>query len=110
MRVALSDGWDRTAQLSALAQILLDPNARTTRGFCALIEKDWTSFGHQFARRCGTRVGTDRKNHGDRQRSPVFLQFLDCVWQLLQQFPSEFEFAEVRHGATGGSGWSSWWR
>lgn len=29
------------------------------------------------------------------QRSPVFLLFLDCVWQLLQQFPSAFQFSEM---------------
>lgn len=28
-------------------------------------------------------------------QSPVFLLFLDCVWQLLQQFPSSFEFTEL---------------
>ena len=26
--------------------------------------------------------------------SPVFGQFIDCVWQLLQQFPSAFQFNE----------------
>ena len=28
-------------------------------------------------------------------QSPVFLLFLDCVWQLLQQFPTHFEFTET---------------
>jgi myotubularin-related protein 1/2 len=28
------------------------------------------------------------------QRSPVFLQFLDCVWQVMQQFPCAFQFGE----------------
>merc|ERR1719334_1998582 len=27
--------------------------------------------------------------------SPVFLHFLDCVWQLCRQFPSQFEFFEI---------------
>eukprot|EP00054_Salpingoeca_dolichothecata_P022605 m.148562 g.148562 ORF g.148562 m.148562 type:complete len:243 (-) comp24393_c0_seq4:166-894(-) len=29
-----------------------------------------------------------------KMRSPVFTLFLDCVWQLLQQYPCEFEFTE----------------
>lgn len=48
-----SDGWDRTSQLSALAQICLDPYFRTLEGFIVLVEKDWLSFGHQFRYRTG---------------------------------------------------------
>ena len=36
-----SDGWDRTSQLSALAQLLMDPYFRTIQGFQILICKDW---------------------------------------------------------------------
>lgn len=36
-----SDGWDRTAQLSSLGMILLDPYFRTIEGFQILIEKEW---------------------------------------------------------------------
>ena len=36
----------------------------------------------------------DRKNYKDKQRSPVFAQFLDCVYQLTRQFPNAFEFNE----------------
>ncbi|WWD22800.1 hypothetical protein CI109_107294 [Kwoniella shandongensis] len=48
-----SDGWDRTAQLSAVAQIALDPYYRTLDGFKILIEKDWLAFGHKFLDRSG---------------------------------------------------------
>jgi len=44
--VHCTDGWDRTAQLAALTEILLDGRFRTIRGFQQLIEKEWLSFGH----------------------------------------------------------------
>ena len=87
--VHCSDGWDRTAQLSSLSQILLDPFYRTINGFAILVEKDWLSFGHQFALRNGF---ADKEKQD--QASPIFLQFLDAVHQLLEQFPNSFEFNE----------------
>ena len=85
-----SDGWDRTSQLSSLSQILLDPFFRTINGFAVLIEKDWLSFGHQFA----LRNGINTKQSSEDQSSPIFLQFLDAVHQLLLQYPNSFEFNE----------------
>lgn len=35
--VHCSDGWDRTSQLAALAQLLLDPYFRTISGFMVLV-------------------------------------------------------------------------
>jgi myotubularin-related protein 6/7/8 len=51
--VHCSDGWDRTAQVSALAQIMLDPYYRTFDGFITLVQKDFLSFGHKFRDRNG---------------------------------------------------------
>lgn len=86
-----SDSWDRTPQLVALAELMLDPHYRTIRGFACLIEKEWCSFGHRFA----DRVGVDKDIvEQPEERSPVMLQFLDCVWQLTQQFPTSFAFNE----------------
>lgn len=89
--VHCSDGWDRTPQLVALAQLILDPYYRSIRGFAALVEKEWCSFGHKFADRIG--VGKDITDQPN-ERSPVMLQFLDCVWQMTRQFPTCFEFNE----------------
>eukprot|EP00347_Sterkiella_histriomuscorum_P008157 403346164 len=86
--VHCSDGWDRTAQLCSLAQIMMDPFYRTLKGFQVLIEKDWLSFGHMFHRR----YGHFGKNYKDEQRCPIFTQFLDAVHQLQHQFPTQFQF------------------
>jgi myotubularin-related protein 1/2 len=86
--VHCSDGWDRTAQLTALPMLMLDPYYRTIKGFEVLIEKEWLSFGHKFQQR----IGHGDDHHSDADRSPVFLQFIDCVWQITQQFPNAFEF------------------
>lgn len=90
-----SDGWDRTSQLSSVAMILLDPYYRTTKGFCILIEKEWCSFGHKFANRYG-HIATDHvdKNYAHGERAPIFVQFIDCVYQVVHQFPLAFEFTE----------------
>jgi len=86
--VHCSDGWNRTTQLVSLAQILLDPQARTLVGFAQLVEKEWVGFGYRFADRGDLGV----KGHPTNAFSPIFLMWLDCVWQIQQLQPSAFEF------------------
>jgi myotubularin-related protein 3/4 len=89
--VHCSDGWDRTPQITTLAEIMLDPYYRTIEGFQILVQREWIAFGHKFGDRCGHGVGASDSN----ERSPVFLQWLDCIYQLFMQNPIAFEFNEM---------------
>ncbi|KAB0344631.1 hypothetical protein FD754_021557 [Muntiacus muntjak] len=94
--VHCSDGWDRTSQVCSLGSLLLDPYYRTIRGFMVLIEKDWISFGHKFSESLYFLGGRCGHLDGDpKEVSPVFTQFLECVWHLTEQFPQAFEFNEA---------------
>ncbi|GBG33677.1 Myotubularin [Hondaea fermentalgiana] len=84
--VHCSDGFDRTPQLVCMARIILDANARTIDGFCQLLAVEWCSFGHKFAQRSSSR--------GSSEFSPIFVQFLDAVHNLVRQQPDVFEFNE----------------
>lgn len=86
-----SDGTDTTLLVTSLTQVILDPDCRTVRGFEALLERDWIQAGYPFADRCLKSSFAVSKL---RQESPVFLLFLDCVWQIWQQFSCSFEFSE----------------
>jgi hypothetical protein len=101
-----SHGWDRTGQVAALAQLLLDPFYRTRRGFAVVVEKDFMAFGHPFHTRCShgegkgisdstspSGVSNSSGSNDDGQVSPIFLQFLDCVYQIVSLYPECFEFS-----------------
>ena len=118
--VHCSDGWDRTSQLSSLAQLCLDPYYRTAQGLAVLIEKDWVSYGHRFSDRTGHLCGDKTafvaipgdnisaqaaflasvqkqfagSSHAFKETCPVFQQFLDCIYQIQRQFPERFEWSE----------------
>lgn len=85
----LGTGQDMNCIISSLTQIISDPYFRTKNGFQSLIQKDWVALGHHFAFRLG------HVQNPDLEPSPLFLLFLDCVWQLLQQHPRAFQISET---------------
>ena len=89
-----SDGWDRTTQLCCTSQLILEKRYRTLIGFICLIEKDWLSFGHQFRYRCGMYCPSDSPSNvaSENQKSPIFIQWLDAVYQIMMQNYNKFEF------------------
>ncbi|XP_045501274.1 myotubularin-related protein 10-B isoform X1 [Colias croceus] len=93
------DGVDYCAVVSSLTQLLLDPHYRSISGFQSLIQKEWLALGHPFCDRFGLpRPGMskeDLEKAPPSQVAPVFLLFLDCVWQLQSQFPAAFQFTET---------------
>lgn len=110
--VHCSDGWDRTPQLTSLAMILMDGYFRTIDGLAVIVESQWVAFGHRFGTRSGqscdvavrlsssdTATGAMRRLAAavadKREDSPVFLQFLDCLHQVMRQYPRSFEFNEA---------------
>ncbi|XP_061112044.1 myotubularin-related protein 11-like [Conger conger] len=79
---------DMAGVVSGLVQVMCDPHCRTRRGFQGLVQKEWVVAGHPFLSR-----GNYYQNR-DREEAPVFLLFLDSVWQLWAQFPSYFQLTE----------------
>ena len=58
-----------------------------TRTYSYAYIHDIRSARHATQRRCGHGESAD-----DEDTAPIFIQFLDCVWQMLQQYPTSFGF------------------
>ncbi|KAJ6654324.1 hypothetical protein lerEdw1_007246 [Lerista edwardsae] len=86
-----AEGTDATLLVTALAQVILDPDCRTLAGFQGLLEREWIQAGHPFRLRCARSAHSHARL---KQEAPVFLLFLDCTWQLGRQFPLSLEFGE----------------
>ena len=87
-----AEGMDSTLQVTSLTQVILDPDTRTIHGFEALIEREWLQAGHPFSLRCSNSAYAAANKNKDQ--SPAFLLFLDCVFQIYNQYPCSFEFGE----------------
>lgn len=82
------DGWVRARDAATRRSAVLSPPA----------PQEWLSFGHQFALRHGSHVhesGAPALLPPDEQQSPVFVQFVDAVWQLSELCPRAFEFSQL---------------
>ena len=51
-----------------------------------MVEKDWLAFGHRFDKL------TSPLRKGQGTQCPIFVQWLDCVHQMIEQNESAFEF------------------
>lgn len=113
---------DCSCIISSLTKICLNSEYRTIIGLENLIQKDWFLAGHLFFKRLHSTSSnstsedfvesnekrrssldsneslstqndnSNKSNKGDM--APTFLLFLDCLFQLLIQYPSEFEYNE----------------
>ncbi|XP_033972149.1 myotubularin-related protein 10 [Trematomus bernacchii] len=79
---------DLNCVVSSLVQLMLDPHYRSLVGFQSLVQKEWVMAGHRFLDRC------NHLKKNDKEESPLFLLFLDCVSQMISQYPAAFEFTE----------------
>ncbi|XP_036391581.1 myotubularin-related protein 10-like [Megalops cyprinoides] len=80
---------DLSCVVSSLVQLMLDPHFRSLQGFQSLVQKEWVMAGHRFLDRC------NHLKKNDKEECPLFLLFLDCVSQLMNQYPAAFEFTET---------------
>lgn len=118
------NNMDCSCILTSLTKICLNPSYRTIAGFENLIQKDWFLTGHMFLKRLhptsnnpsnddfielvdkrrssqdsnvsntAGNTGEDTSSTNKSDVAPTFLLFLDCIFQLIIQYPSEFEFNE----------------
>jgi len=61
--------------------------------FEALIEREWIQAGYPFVQR-HHRSAMSNPVTRTKENAPTFLLFIDCTWQIMQQFPCSFEFNE----------------
>lgn len=82
-------GRDVSCLVVSLVQVLTDDYFRTITGFASLVNKEWVASGYAF------QLSLMAVNRVDTNFLPTFLMFLDCVHNVLVQYPTEFEFTEM---------------
>eukprot|EP00096_Caligus_rogercresseyi_P002512 TRINITY_DN14675_c0_g1_i1.p1 TRINITY_DN14675_c0_g1~~TRINITY_DN14675_c0_g1_i1.p1 ORF type:complete len:298 (+),score=30.60 TRINITY_DN14675_c0_g1_i1:126-896(+) len=85
---------DITLCVTSLAQIILNPDCRTVRGFEALVVREWIHAGHPIWSRTTKGPFNDSLATKSKSHAPTLTLFLDSVWQIYHQFPCSFEFTE----------------
>lgn len=54
-----------------------------------------TAWVTSFQKQLNFATSSTSHSHAYKETSPVFHQFLDCVYQLIRQFPTRFEFNSI---------------
>ena len=80
-------GRDISCVIVSLVVILCDKYYRTIDGFANLINKEWVAAGYSFYSSLMT-------INGHKNFLPTFMMFLDCVHNIILQYPTEFEFTD----------------
>eukprot|EP01125_Pyxidicula_operculata_P012355 TRINITY_DN4057_c0_g1_i2.p1 TRINITY_DN4057_c0_g1~~TRINITY_DN4057_c0_g1_i2.p1 ORF type:complete len:2474 (-),score=525.58 TRINITY_DN4057_c0_g1_i2:159-7580(-) len=104
--------YENETPIVCLVQIFVDPYYRTLEGFCNLIDKEWLQYSYPFKSMLGYgTMETDSKEKRSPTSSPsssvkllnlqirskpapIFVLFLNCIWEVMQQQSHLFEFNE----------------
>lgn len=101
--VQCSEDCDYGNILTSLTQILLDPYYRTFHGLCVLMDKEFCKGGYEFDSRSGrnakpmgslSSLHSSASSRPSLDAAPGFMLWLWCLWSLLIQSPSCFDYDE----------------
>lgn len=82
-------GRDMSCLVVSLVLIICDRHFRTINGLASLINKEWISAGYCFCSSFMSLKGTNSHFY------PTFIMFLDCVHNIIFQYPTEFEYTDL---------------
>ena len=93
-------GGDSDALVATMAMVMLDPYYRTLAGLRTLITKEWLAMGYpagtrHVLRTRATATATTTRGSLLNEERPSLLLMLDCLHQILAQFPASFEYNQT---------------